>query len=263
MSTFLDIRAISVAYAEKSVLRDLSLTVPRGSFVVCIGPNGAGKSSLLKAIAGILPLEAGTIAVDGENIAQATVQQRARVVAMVPQSVVMPHGFTVREVVGMARYAFRPWYAQETGADSAVIEAAMEQCEVAGFADTLADRLSGGEQQRVAIARAVAQEPQLLLLDESTAHLDLHHQAGIFHIARRLTRAGVTVVAAMHDLNMAAANADTLILLDRGTLLAHGSPTAVMRQDLLEQVYRTPLVAVPRAGHALPLYVLPTSTPVV
>lgn len=258
MQLKLDIKDIRVTIGKQTVLDGVSASASGGMFVACIGPNGAGKSSLLRAIAGVLPVTEGSLLLNGEAVQHLQTHIRARSVTLVPQFTPMPAGFTVREVVEMGRYSFRPWYARETAQDRAVVAAALAQCEVQEFADQYADRLSGGEQQRVAVARAIAQEPQVLLLDESTAHLDLHHQAALVRIARALTQTGVLVIAAMHDLNLAAATADSILLLDRGTLVAAGPPAVVMEQATLERVYRTALVTYQRADGALPFFALPT-----
>ena len=166
---------------------------------------------------------------NGTAIATLTPQQRAKHIAMVPQQTHMPAGFTVREVVAMARYAFRPWYVAQRADDEALIDAALRDCEISQYADSDAAHLSGGEQQRVAVARAIAQQANVLILDEPTAHLDLHHQAAILRIARVLTQRGVLVVAAMHDLNLAAAIADHVLLLHEGRTIAQGTPVEVLK----------------------------------
>lgn len=252
----LDIQHVSVQYQQKNVLNDIMLNFNQGEFVVIIGPNGAGKSSLLRAIAGIVPLSDGDVSWGGRSIRTLTAQQRAQHIAVVPQTVVMPTGFRVREVVGMARYAFHPWYRPLTRKDDEVVEYALTQSGMRDYADVPADQLSGGEQQRVAFARALAQQPHVLLLDETTAHLDLRHQQAILRCARELTHCGVLVIAAMHDINLAASMANHVVLLQQGRVLHSGTPSAVLKQDILESVYRTELSTITRADADIPFFMV-------
>jgi iron complex transport system ATP-binding protein len=186
----------------------------------------------------------------------AKAQQRAQHIAVVPQTVVMPTGFRVREVVGMARYAFHPWYRPLTPKDDEVVEYALTQSGMREFADVPADQLSGGEQQRVAFARALAQQPRILLLDETTAHLDLHHQQAILRCARELTHCGVLVIAAMHDINLAASMANHVVLLEQGNVLYSGAPSEVLTQGILESVYRTKLSTIMRTDTDIPFFMV-------
>lgn len=252
----LEIQHVSVQYQQKRVLNDITLKFKQGEFVVIIGPNGAGKSSLLRAIAGIVPLSAGDVTWGNRSIRSLPAQQRAQQIAVVPQTVVMPAGFRVREVVGMARYAFHPWYRPLTRKDDEVVEYALMQSGMHEYADMPADQLSGGEQQRVAFARALAQQPHVLLLDETTAHLDLRHQQAILRCARELTHCGVLVIAAMHDINLAASMANHVVLLQQGGVLHSGAPSAVLRQDILESVYRTELSTITRTDADIPFFMV-------
>jgi iron complex transport system ATP-binding protein len=244
----------SVHIAHRVILQDITLHIPTHAFVACLGPNGAGKSTLIRVLAGTQPVVTGRVLLNGVAMERSSVSQRAGVVAVVPQAVRMPVGFTVREIVTMARYHVRSWHQRLTRHDEEIIDYAMEQAGVRSFAERLADELSGGEQQRVAFARALAQQPQVLLLDEATAHLDLHHQQAIMHSARELTRCGVTVFATMHDINLAGAMADYLVLLHEGQIVKQGVPTAVLTQDTIEAVYAAQVRVVPQTGSSLPLF---------
>lgn len=252
----LEIHHVSVQYQHKNVLNDITLHYKKGDFVVIIGPNGAGKSSLLRAIAGIVPTSAGEIRWNAHAIRSFSAQQRAQHIAVVPQTVVMPTGFRVREVVRMARYAFHPWYKPLTRTDDEIVEYALTQSGMRDYADLPADQLSGGEQQRVAFARALAQQPHVLLLDETTAHLDLHHQQAILRCARELTACGVLVIAAMHDINLAASMATHVVLLDRGHVSYSGAPEDVLKHDILESVYRTNLATIDRHDSSIPFFMV-------
>lgn len=245
---------VTLKYHHNTVLNDITLHFNSGEFVVLIGPNGAGKSSFLRAIAGIVPLHSGVIQWHGQPIHSYTPAQRAKQIAVVPQTVVMPSGFRVREVVRMARYAFHPWYRSLTTRDEEIVEYALTQSGMHEYADLPADQLSGGEQQRVAFARALAQQPHVLLLDETTAHLDLHHQQAILRCARELTKCGVLVIAAMHDLNLAATMADTVVLLQQGRVHTSGAPDTVLQKPILESVYRTELASIAQPDSAIPFF---------
>lgn len=252
----LQIDSAVVRYQDKTVLHDITINIHPGTFTVLIGPNGAGKSSLLRTIAGVTPIASGEIRWNSHAVHSFSALERARSIAVVPQVVVMPTGFTVREVVRMARYAFTPWYRALSANDEEIVEYALTQSGMQSFADKPADQLSGGEQQRVAFARALAQQPQVLLLDETTAHLDLHHQHAILRCARELTRCGVVVIAAMHDINLAASMADEIVLLNHGRIVRCGPPNVVLTQPVLESIYQTELHAVARNDSAIPFFVV-------
>ncbi|MBM4413939.1 MAG: ABC transporter ATP-binding protein [Chloroflexi bacterium] len=252
----LHVKHVTVQYDNKQILQDITINCAMHSFIALIGPNGAGKSTLLRAIAGIAPITSGDILWQNLAIHRMNAAQRAQHIAVVPQVVVMPSGFTVREVVRMARYARTPWYRSFMDSDEDVVEYALTQSGMNAFADLPANQLSGGEQQRVAFARALAQQPQVLLLDETTAHLDLHHQQAILRCARELTRCGVLVVAAMHDINLAATMADEVVLLNRGRVAFNGTPHDVLTKPILERVYNTELMCIPQAHSSIPFFMV-------
>jgi iron complex transport system ATP-binding protein len=235
--THLTIEHLTVAYPHRVALRDVSLDVRGGEIVVLIGPNGAGKSTLLRAIAGTLAPETGRICLDGVDMAGLRPVERARSVAVVPQAARLPEAFTAGEVVLMGRNPHLPRFGGERPSDYQAAQQAMLRTDSWQLAERRVGELSGGEQQRVLIARALAQEPRVLLLDEATAHLDLRHQLATLHLARKLARSGLLVVAALHDLNLAAQHADRLALLDSGELLACSTPAEVLTPELLRQVY--------------------------
>ena len=245
---------VHVAYGATTVLQGICCDIAQGEIVVCIGPNGAGKSSLLRAIAGVIPLAQGRILVHGESIHAMSPAQRATHVAVVPQQVHMPVGFSVFEIVAMARYVHHPWYTTLRSLDNDIIWDALQRAGVAEFAHKQATQLSGGEQQRVAFARAIAQQPQVLILDESTAHLDLRHQYVIIQTVQQMAKDGVTVIAAMHDINLAAVTAQRICLLDAGRIVHCGTPHDVLQPQHLSAVYETPLHVVPHANGRVPYF---------
>jgi iron complex transport system ATP-binding protein len=217
---------VSFGYGATPVLQGVSLDVPRGSFVGVLGPNGCGKTTLLKLMAGVMPPRAGDLALDGEPLGQIPRRQLARRVAVVPQETHPAFDYTVLEMVLMGRHPHLGRFAIEGPADVAAAHDALAATGTAQLASRSYMTLSGGEKQRVIVASALAQAPDLLLLDEPTASLDLGFQMGIAALLGRLNRErGVTMVLATHDLNLAASACGSLVLLRRGRVLAQG-PTA-------------------------------------
>jgi len=229
---------VTFSYGEAPVLRGLSLEVPAGGMVALLGRNGAGKSTMLAlASAGLKP-QRGRVRLDGEGLDALPPRTRARRVAMVPQSPQTPFAFTLREWVSLGRTPHLSALGGERAEDREAVARAMQLAQVEALADRLVGEVSGGERQRAALAQALAQEPSLLLLDEATAHLDLHHQMSLLGLVRRLNREeGLTVVAAIHDVNLAALWFDRLVLLHEHRILADGSPAEVLRPEVLERAF--------------------------
>jgi iron complex transport system ATP-binding protein len=244
---------ITVAYHGRPVLRDVSLRARAGALLAVIGPNGAGKTTLLRALDATRPVQRGMVRLDGLDVTRMSPAERARRIAVVPQGVRLPEGFTVAEVVLMGRNPHLPPFGGERPRDHQAAHEAMRRAGVLDLATRPAHELSGGEQQRVIIARALAQEPRVLLLDEATAHLDLRHQTAIMAVVRSLARQGLAVVAALHDLNLAALFADRLALLHGGTLLAEGPPAAVLIPELLRAAYDVEVVVGAHPLHGTPV----------
>jgi iron complex transport system ATP-binding protein len=238
MSRAIDCREVSAGYREQKVLDRVSLSVAEGQMLALLGPNGAGKSTLLRVLTGLHPHNAGTVELFGRDLRQISSGERARLVAVVPQEVTTPMSFTVGELVALGR---RRW-AQLDARDRHVVEEALVYTDTLELRDRFYSELSGGEKQRAIIALALAQEPKLLLLDEPTAHLDINHRLEVLQLLERLNRErGLTVVMTSHDLNLAAEFFPHLVLLDRGRLVAAGTAREVLREDLLEDVYRCKL----------------------
>jgi iron complex transport system ATP-binding protein len=233
----LTIEHLSAAYDRTVVLRDVTLVGQAGQILGLIGPNGAGKSTLLRAISGTLAPTQGSFRLGEIDLARMSALERARLVAVVPQGANLPEGFSVAEVVLMGRAPHLPRFGGESARDREIVRQAMQRTATWALAERWIGELSGGERQRVLIARALAQEPRLLLLDEATAHLDLKHQTATLDMARRLARSGLTVIAALHDLNLAALYADRLALLHEGRLLICDTPERVLTPDWLRQAY--------------------------
>ena len=229
-------RGLSVSLGRRGVLHDVSFSVAEGERVGLVGPNGAGKTTLLRAVAGLLPHD-GALELRGRAVRAWPARERAREVALVRQHTDLAVDFTVAEVVGLGRAPHLGWLAPLAADDRERVDGALDAVDLADLADRPVTRLSGGERQRVALAQALAQDAPLLLLDEPTAHLDVRHQ--LEHVARvrALGRAGRTVVAAVHDLGLAARFAGRLWVLDRGRLVADGPPAETLRPALLRDVF--------------------------
>jgi iron complex transport system ATP-binding protein len=249
-----EVRDLTYRYNGHPVLRDLGFSVDPGDFFIVIGPNGSGKTTLMRLLAGVLRAETGEISVLDRSIRAYRRQTLARHLAYVPQLPPEPLPFTVREMVLMGRSPYLGMLGVESKADVEIAEGAMRFTGVDGLADRRLSQISGGEQQRALIARAVCQEPDILLLDEPTAFLDLAHQIQIMDLLERLkTERGVTVVMVSHDLNLAAMYGDRLLMMKDGRAVGEGPPGEVLTYTALEDAYgcvllvdRNPLGDFPR-----------------
>jgi len=233
-------------------LRDVSLDVPAGAVTGIIGPNGSGKSTLLRLMCGLLRPESGQVLLDGSPLGGLGRRERARKVAFLPQSSDTSFRFTARQVVAMGRYPYLGPFGFLSRRDIEAVEAALAAADVAALAGRCFSTLSGGERQRVLLAGILAQEPKVMLLDEPTAALDIHHAVELLGLLRGLSRAGIGVVTVTHDLNDAGRFCDRLVLLSDGAVARSGAPEEVMDAVLLSEVYgadvkvgRNPLTGTP------------------
>ena len=233
----IELDSVGVELGETPVLEDVSLDVPEGAFLALVGPNGAGKTTLLRTCNGIVSPTAGQVRVDGHDVTSSSPRDVGRLVATVPQTTRIAFEFDVADVVAMGRTPHRGRFETADDDDRTAVESALERTDTARFADRSIDELSGGERQRVVLARALAQETPVLLLDEPTASLDINHQVRTLALARELATAGRTVVAAIHDLDLAARFCDRIALLSDGSILADGPPEAVLTAERLESAF--------------------------
>ena len=224
-----------MALGGRPILHGLTFEVPQGAWVGLLGPNGAGKTTLVRTLAGLLP-HTGHLDLLGRPLARWPDRERARAVAVVRQQPVLDFDFTVEELVMLGRAPHRSWLAGPTARDEAAVAAALAGTDLGALAGRSVATLSGGEQQRVLLAQALAQDAPVLLLDEPTAHLDVHHQYDL--MGRVAALEGRTVVAAFHDLAFAARYADRLLVLHEGRLAAYGPPAEVLTPALLRRVFR-------------------------
>lgn len=228
--------SLSCGYHRREVLSGLSFEIAHGETVALLGPNGSGKSTLLKTLVKSLAPISGSVEIDGIGGNDISFPELARRVAFVPQEEHPYFPFTVRQVVVMGRFA-RSTSLRDTEEDLMAADAAMKEVDCEELADRSIIELSGGERQRVWIARALAQGAPILLLDEPTSHLDISHQLALSRLVSRLAAKGQTVLAAVHDLNLAAAMCARTILLHKGGVAMDDSTQAVLKSDALEQVY--------------------------
>lgn len=232
-------------YRGKPVLKDISFSAKSGEIIAIIGPNGTGKTTLLKTLAGVLPPIDGRIRIGEEDIRHISRQALARTVARVSQTLDMP-AMTVAEYVLMGRLPyFKAYQFFERESDISLVKETLNLLNIEHLSDQSMNEISGGQRQLAAVAKALVQEPDLLLLDEPTSHLDITHQAAILNQIRQLNRQfNLTVIMVLHDLNLAAEYAHRLILLDRssGTVFRSGPPASVITKECIESVYQTPVI---------------------
>ena len=247
--------------ASEAVLKELSCLILSGRVLGILGPNGSGKSTLLKLLARVFQPQQGRIEILGESLSDLSQLDVAKRVALVPQETLQVFPFTIAEMVLMGRsphhQGWGGWH-WEDSQDWEVVQSAMEELDVAHLGNRLVTEVSGGERQRAVIARALVQEPQILLLDEPTAFLDLHHQLDIARIIKRLNRErGLTVILVSHDLNLASQYCDQVLLLNHGRLAAMGSPQIVIKPEVLERVYGCSVLVDRHPQSGLPRVSLP------
>src|SRR5208283_2916633 len=239
----LSLQNISAGYAGRLALQKVTANIAAGEFVGLIGPNGSGKTTLLRVISGVLPVRQGEVWLGGRKLREIGRRDVAKRVAHLLQDRALGLAFSVREVVLMGRSPHLPRFGRETERDLAIVERAIELANVSHIADRPITEISGGERQRAFIAMCLAQEPQVLLLDEPTSHLDIGHQLSILNLIRNLNRqTRMTVVAVFHDLNLAAEYCDRLVLLDRGRVVAAAAPVEVLTTEMMRNVFGAEVV---------------------
>jgi iron complex transport system ATP-binding protein len=242
----------------RTILHECTVRAVRGALTAILGPNGSGKSTLLRVLAGLWPPQAGSVLLDDVPLSALSRAEIARRVGFLPQETRCDFAFTVEEMVAMGRHPHRG-QAGEDARGRRAVDAAMVTCGLEPLRQRAVDRLSGGERHRVAIARCLASDPETLLLDEPTAHLDLQHALDIFALGRSLAESGRAVVIATHDVSAIARVATTGIVLSRGELVAAGSLPDVLTRDLCREVFGVERDAVPQ-GDARPILVFASTT---
>ncbi|MEV7426308.1 ABC transporter ATP-binding protein [Streptomyces sp. NPDC091212] len=249
-------RGLTLAYEDRTVVHELDLSVPDGRVSVIVGPNACGKSTTLRALGRLLRPKGGSVLLDGTELARIPTRRIAQSIGLLPQSPVAPEAITVADLVSRGRQPHQHWWQQWSDEDERAVTEAMARTDVAALADRSVDELSGGQRQRVWIAMALAQETELLLLDEPTTFLDISHQVEVLDLVRRLNHEqGRTVVIVLHDLNQAARYADHLVAMKAGRIVAEGAPAEVVTEELVRDVFGLESVVIPDPVTGSPLVV--------
>ena len=256
----LTIDAVSFSYIRTiPILRDVSCTVSRGEFLSLVGPNGSGKTTLLRLLDRIFLPDSGQILLGERPLSKFSRTELARRIAFVPQDGGIQFPFTVFEIVLMGRSPHSRGMAFENAGDRAIATEMMEITDILPLANQPITKLSGGERQRAFIARALAQQPEILLLDEPNAHLDLSHLMDIFGLIKRLnTESGLTVISVSHDLNLAASYSDRVAMLKTGSLVAQGTPDEVLTEERIREVFQAEVLVDRHPSHPGPRITLRT-----
>ncbi|MBK1785933.1 ABC transporter ATP-binding protein [Prauserella cavernicola] len=247
---------VRLGYGDRVVVDDLDLDVVDGSVTVIIGPNGCGKSTLLRALGRLLNPRSGAVLLDGKRIDKVATKEVAKVVGLLPQTPSAPEGLTVADLVSRGRQPHQHWYRQWSAGDEDAVTRALELTGMDAHAERVVDELSGGQRQRAWISMTLAQDTSLLLLDEPITYLDLAHQVDVLDLVHRLhTERGTTVVMVLHDLNLAARYADTLVAMRDGRIVAQGPPPEVLTEQLLSDVFELDAKVLPDPVAGTPLVV--------
>ncbi len=227
-----------LGYGDRTVIDGLDLLVPPGQVTAIVGANACGKSTLLRSMSRLLSPRGGQVLLDGKQVHKTPAKQLARTLGLLPQSPVAPEGITVADLVGRGRHPHQGMLSRWSAADDAAVAEALDATETAGLADRPVDELSGGQRQRVWIAMALAQQTDVLLLDEPTTFLDVSHQVEVLDLLTDLNHArGTTIVMVLHDLNLAARYADHLVALTDGRVHAAGTPAEVLTESTVKTVF--------------------------
>ncbi len=249
----LQISHIHHAYGSRVILQDLSFQVKNGEWVGIIGPNGSGKSTLLSLLSRAERLQSGHIEVYNKPIEAYKRKELSQLMAVLQQEALPSLPFSVREVVEMGRFPHQSWFGGEKQDSTALVDHIMEQLELTQLAEQPLEQLSGGQRQRAALGKLMAQSPSLVLLDEPTTYLDIHHQVQFMDVISEWQQdCGLTVVSVLHDLNLAALYCDRILVLHQGQLVADGAPEDIMTSQILSDVFETRTVIVPHPEVAKP-----------
>ncbi|MEU1811021.1 ABC transporter ATP-binding protein [Micromonospora aurantiaca (nom. illeg.)] len=241
----LHIDGATIGYDKRVIARELSVSIPDRSFTVIVGPNACGKSTLLRGLSRLLKPSAGQVVLDGADISSFKTKDVARRIGLLPQTAIAPDGITVADLVARGRYPHQGFLRQWTQADEQAVAKAMNQTAVTDLSGRLVDELSGGQRQRVWVAMALAQQTDIMLLDEPTTFLDITHQIELLELFTDLHHVGHTLVAVLHELNHAARYGTHLIVMKEGHVIAEGIPEQIVTAELIEDVFGLRCLVVP------------------
>lgn len=235
------VEQLTLGYGDRTVIDQLDLLVPPGKVTAIVGANACGKSTLLRSMSRLLTPRGGRVVLDGKEVHRLPAKQLARTLGLLPQSPIAPEGITVADLVGRGRHPHQGILSRWSTEDDLAVAAALDATETAALADRHVDELSGGQRQRVWIAMALAQQTDLLLLDEPTTFLDVSHQVEVLDLLTDLSvTRGTTIVMVLHDLNLAARYADELVAMKEGRVHATGAPQQIVTAQLVEEVFGLP-----------------------
>lgn len=233
----IELQEIYSGYGQSEVLKGITLRIAKADFAVILGPNGSGKSTLLHTLVGYLPLHKGSISIKGKPLHQWHKKDLAKVIALIPQETAMPFDYTVEEMVLMGRYPWLQMLQSYSIRDLEIGDEIMAKLDLTALRERFYSQLSGGEKQRVLLARALAQQTEVILLDESLSQLDINHQVEFMQLLSGINRSGKCIILVSHNINLAANVSSHLIFLKEGSLLASGTPQEVITPALLKELF--------------------------
>lgn len=238
MRPAINTQSLSLGYGEKIIINEMNIEIPHGEITVFIGANGCGKSTLLRSIARLLKPHSGSVLLEGKAISSMSSKDIARKMSILPQAPIAPEGLTVYQLVKQGRYPYQTWLKQWSTLDEEKVQKAIEATNLTEFKDRAVDELSGGQRQRAWIAMTLAQDTDIILLDEPTTYLDMAHQIDILDLLFDLNESeNRTIVMVLHDLNLACRYADNLVSLKDGTIFAQGRPEDIVTPEMVHQVF--------------------------
>ncbi|MFF2886086.1 ABC transporter ATP-binding protein [Paenibacillus sp. NPDC057967] len=245
---------LDISYEERKIVQNLNISIPQGKITALVGANGSGKSTILKTMARIMNPSKGSVLLDGKSIHKQSTKEVAKQLAILPQNPTAPDGLTVSELVAYGRFPYQKGFGSLSKEDRAIVKWAVEATGMADFADRPVDQLSGGQRQRAWIAMALAQETDILFLDEPTTFLDMAHQLEVLHLLQKLNEMNNrTIVMVVHDLNHAARYAHHMIAIKSGEVKGEGSPVEVITPEIMREVFNIEADIVPDPRTGLPL----------
>ncbi|MFI7702050.1 ABC transporter ATP-binding protein [Nonomuraea sp. NPDC049480] len=256
--TRLHAEELTLGYDDQAIVTNLDVQIPDGKITAIVGANACGKSTLLRGLARLLKPRHGAVYLDGKTLTELSTHHVAKTLGLLPQTPLAPDGITVADLVARGRYPHQGWFRRWTEHDDDAVARALDATGTADLVNRPLRQLSGGQRQRVWVAMALAQDTDLLLLDEPTTYLDINHQVELLRLLRKLNaESGKTIVAVLHELNLACRFSDHVIAMSEGAIVAEGTPTEVITAELVEKVFGLACVVVPDPIAGTPM-VVPT-----